>query len=382
MRKKRFLAVIIAASMMLGNSVTAFATVSSQDVTKSPVKGTATGKAFFEGYVNEDVFIVEVPTVATPTDQTFDFIMDPQRLIEKTSGNKYAISNTNDANRHGISTDSISYGSLYFVNRNDDGTVSQLSTSSNYLHVKNKGSRDVTVGLKAEVKNMGTLEFSADEDVSGNDKPSIYLAMQGADTSGNNAQTDVIESISQGASMSATVSGCDGDYIVSVNSANEYEYVVSSDSVSYSGYDFRLTGACGGGGFTDWKAVEKAMGTAVPKVAVTWEIVPYVTPVAPGLIGTTNSFARPANGGVIVSVNMGAGTLGATGIEKITFPDPANASNPPKTLAESNYSVYEENGVWKIKLLATHLANLTANRVYTIQFNDAAKTTITFTVTV
>lgn len=376
MRKKRFLAVILAASMVLGNSVTAFATVSYNDDKVSPVKGTATGQASFEGYVNEDIFVVEVPTVAAPTDKTFDFIMDPQRLIEQTSGNKYATSNTNDANRNGISTDSISYGSLYFANRDNAGTVSQLSTSSNYLTVRNKGSRDVTIGLKATVKNMGAVELSSNANVSDNENPSIYLAMQGADLSGNVAATQAIESVSQGASLSTRVSGCDSNYIISVNSKNEYEYVVSDpDSVSYAGYGFRLTGACGGGDFTDWTAVGKAMKTAIPKVTVTWDITPYVTPVAPTI--ATSSVAKPTDGsGVFVSIDLGAGTLAATGIASITFGASLGAATSP--LASTNYEY--ANGQLKIK--GAHVANIAATRVYKIVMNDAAKTELSFTIRV
>lgn len=378
MRKKRFLAVILAASMMLGNSVTAFATaVSYNDVEVSPVKGTATGQAFFEGYVNEDVFVVEVPTVAAPTDKTFDFIMDPQRLIEQTSGNKYATSNTNDANRNGISTDSISYGSLYFANRDDNGTVSQLSTSSNYLTVRNKGSRDVTIGLKATVKNMGAVELSSNANVSDNENPSIYLAMQGADLSGNVAATKAIETVSEGASLSARVSGCDSDYIISVNSANKYEYVVSDpDSVSYAGYGFRLTGACGGGDFTDWTAVGKAMQTAIPKVTVTWDIAPYVTPAAPSITGTA-SVAKPTDGsGVFISLDLGAGVEAATGIASITFGDTLAAATNP--LSNTNYEYVDG----QLKIKGAHVANITRTRVYKIIMNDTAKTTLQFTITV
>lgn len=378
MRKKRFLAVILAASMVLGNSVTAFATaVSYNDAKVSPVKGTATGKASFEGYVNEDIFVVEVPTVAAPTDNTFDFIMDPQRLIEQTSGNKYSTSNTNDANRNGISTDSISYGSLYFANRDNAGTVSQLSTSSNYLTVRNKGSRDVTIGLKATVKNMGAVELSSNANVSDNENPSIYLAMQGADLSGNVAATQAIETVSQGASLSTRVSGCDSSYIISVNSKNEYEYVVSDpDSVSYAGYGFRLTGACGGGDYTDWTAVGTAMKTAVPKVTVTWDITPYVAPVAPTVIGT-GFVTKPADGsGVFVSIDLGAGTLAATGIASITFGDAPAGGNTP--LAEANYEFV--NGQLKIK--GPHVANITKSRRYTITMNDANKTPLYFTINV
>lgn len=377
MRKKRFLAVILAASMVLGNSVTAFATVSYNDNKVSPVKGTATGQASFEGYVNEDIFVVEVPTVAAPTDKTFDFIMDPQRLIEQTSGNKYATSNTNDANRNGISTDSISYGSLYFANRDNAGTVSQLSTSSNYLTVKNKGSRDVTIGLKATVKNMGAVELSSNANVSDNENPSIYLAMQGADLSGNVAATKAIESVSQGASLSTRVSGCDSNYVISVNSKNEYEYVVSDpDSVSYAGYGFRLTGACGGGDFTDWTAVGKAMNTAIPKVTVTWDIAPYVAPAAPSITGST-SVAKPTDGsGVFISLDLGSGVDAATGIASITFGDTlAVATNP---LASTNYEYV--NGQLKIK--GSHVTNIAKTRVYKIIMNNAAKTELSFTITV
>lgn len=375
MRKKRFLAVIMVATLALGSTVTASAsTISSQDIKVDPATGHVKGNGTFEGALNEEIFVVEVPTQATG-DKTLDFIMDPQNLIERTDGAKYATSNTNMNNRHGISTDNIDYGTLYFANTSSNGTVSQLSSSSNALKIKNKSTMDVTVGLTAKVTKLGNVALSTNDQLSGNTAPSLYLAMVGEDLSGNNTNTGVISS-GDGAHISTTVSGCDSQYNVSVNSANEYEYKLSSNSVNFAGYSFKLTGSTGGGQYADWAAVEKAMETETPEVEITWNIVPYVAPVAPSITGATTFAKRDDGSGILVDISLGAGEAAAKGIKSITFAPVAGGDS--STLATTNYEIV--NGQLKIK--GSHVGNISASRVYTITFDDAASTTATFTITV
>lgn len=371
MRKKRFLAVVLAATLALGSSVTAFASVSSTDITSSPVKGTVEGKARLEGALDEDVFKVEVPTVPL-NDPTFNFIMDPQNLIERTQGAKYLSSNTNMDKRDDISVNAasdIDYSTLYFANRDANGTVSQLSSSSNSLTIKNKSTMDVTVGLTATVTDLGKVGLSTNSQVSNNVAPSLYLAMLGEDLSGNDARQEAISD--NGASMSARVSGCDADYIVSVNSANEYDYTLSSNSVNFAGYSFKLTGASGGGQYADWAAVEKA--TKQPKVTVTWNIVPYVAPIAPSITGSKN-VTKVENKAAIFDIDLGQGAIAAKGIKSITFQDGGTTKTVPAGAYEFS------NG--QLRITVTHLSYVTATRQYTVTFDNSASTTDQFTITV
>lgn len=370
MRQKRFLAVLLAATLALGSSVTAFAgTVSSGDVTKDPATGTMTGKSNLEGLVDTDVFIVEVPTI--PTKSPLDFIMDPQNLIEQTGGAKYATSNTNMDKRNGISTDNISYNSLYFTNMTSANTVSGLSASSDALMIKNKGTNDVTVKMDAKVTQLGNISMSTNSNVSQNTAPTLYLALTGEDVSGNNAQTAAVSKTEDDnlASISTRISGCDAAYEVSVNSANEYGYKLSSNDVDFDGYAFKLTGTCGGGAYADWATIGKTMEKTPVKVDVTWNITTYVDPVAPSLGSSTIAKPTEANKAAFVDIDFGAGALAAKGIKSITFVDGSDT----KTLAADAYEVV--NGQLKIK--ATHLTYVTATRVYTIHFDDAAKSTST-----
>ena len=80
MRKtKKLMAVALAATMVLGSGVTVFA-----DET-----GSTTGTGSSEGHVEKEVTNVVLPTVAEGS-SPFEYIMDPERLIQGTDAKKYA----------------------------------------------------------------------------------------------------------------------------------------------------------------------------------------------------------------------------------------------------------------------------------------------------
>ena len=78
MNFKKLLAVGLAATMVLGSSVTAFAD-----------EGSGTGSGKLEGSVSTEVFSVVLPVVAEDG-STLAFTLDPEGLIAKTSQAAYS----------------------------------------------------------------------------------------------------------------------------------------------------------------------------------------------------------------------------------------------------------------------------------------------------
>lgn len=370
MRKKRFLSIVLAASMVVGSSVSAFASSNLSDgskaeATEAPAKGSMKGSAQLEGYLNKDIFKVEVPTVSVNS-SIFNFVMDPQGLIEATSGNRYT--NGKGVDKVAASANNFEYGTLYFANVSGNNT--KLSPTSDAITITNKSTFAVDATLTTAVNNFGNLEISSNVATATN--PSIQLSLSG-NLSANDGTTEATPVAPLGANGEAkllgTISGCNSDYVTSFNtSSNKYEYVLSSNSANFAKYSFKLTGASGGGDYTSWSAIEKATKTAQPQVTVTWNIVPYVTPVAPSITGTA-SFAKPATGPIEIPLSLGAGNAAATSITKI---ETARGDKVPAV----NYEY--ANGILKLK--GTFTSAVSATTTYTITFDNNA--TVNFTVTV
>ena len=82
MRKtKKMMALALAASMVLGSSVVAFA--AEGDATPGG-SGTVSGTGEVEGHVNKEVLNVILPTVPSDQASAFAYTMDPERLIQGT----------------------------------------------------------------------------------------------------------------------------------------------------------------------------------------------------------------------------------------------------------------------------------------------------------
>lgn len=304
MRKKRFLAVLLTAAMTMSSSVLAFgAPVTDQ----SKANGSTTGSGKLEGYLNKEVFSVELPTL--PTDATkspFNFYLDPQELIKATGGIKYTSGNSGK-NDGAVSVSD--YGTLYFKN-----TVSAskpaLSTNSDKLTITNKGAISVNVRLSAEVAKDGGIAISDNTNLN-TTEASMYLQLvdsKGVKTliSGN------------GTSRDTTVSGAaSGDYKVSYNATDGYSFkVLSEGDATYGAYDFHLTGSCND--TSAWADLQKSLTSNQPQIKVTWDVKPedYVYPVAPSIVGATE-YQLQAGNDVTVRVDFGQGSAAAVSINRI-----------------------------------------------------------------
>lgn len=365
MRKKRFLAVVMAASMVLSSSVVA----SAANIVEEETTDHLTGQGGVEAVLSENVFRVELPVISENTD-VFNFILDPQELIKKTNGARYDKSNS--GNTTGISVNNVAtdieFGSMYFGNRkNGSLSVNYLSGTSDSLTIRNLGAVSVDVALSATISGMDGIALSTNDQISGNDQidSSVYLALVG-DVSGNSPVTKAITE--DPAAITTVLSGNGDDFGPKYVSDNDgYEYVLDSSVTNLPEYSFALTGASGGK-VADWKQYENI----TPTVDVVWTVKPYYESVAPTI--ATGNYTAASGARVEVAINLGTGDLAATGIASIAY---KNSQGQDSVLAESNYQFAD--GV--LTFGRTYVAGLTASREFTITLNDANKTSGVITIT-
>lgn len=203
--------------------------------------------------VPADVFKVILPTIPED-DTTFDYILDPQGLIELTDAKKYG------------GTDEVEFEhdkTLYFkTSRTEDGRP-VYDNVSNALTVTNMSSREVKITVKATIANSESITMSENSTFDADDtSTSIYLAL----TDG----TNTIPITSDGAVLNAVINAPEDAYeTVWDGEKNVYELTDTAKQEDYDGfqkYSFWLTGACNAN--ADWSNVEGQ----IPEVFVVWEV--------------------------------------------------------------------------------------------------------------
>lgn len=203
--------------------------------------------------VPADVFKVILPTIPED-DTTFDYILDPQGLIELTDAKKYG------------GTDEVAFEhdkTLYFkTSRTEDGRP-VYDNVSNALTVTNMSSREVKITVKATIANSESITMSESSTFDADDtSTSIYLAL----TDG----TNTIPITSDPAVLNAVINAPEDAYeTVWDGEKNVYELTDTAKKEDYDGfqkYSFWLTGACNAN--ADWSNVEGQ----IPEVFVVWEV--------------------------------------------------------------------------------------------------------------
>lgn len=371
---KKYLAAALAATMVVGSSTIAFAAttpsnfeMSGSDVVVSDkdadsAKGTIDGTGKVEGYVEQEVFKVEVPTI--PTGSTlFNFILDPQGLIEATNGAAY---NTAAGSNVTFTTGTT----MYFKNDIDKAAGNEdYSNKSDYVELKNKGTIDVDASVTATMSDLGDIEMATSNTfAASDDATSIYLALVDNKTT---PTTRVLTADAAGVTLeSGTIAkSATANYYKVEYADGKYSYELDpAVNATFNSFKFALTGASNPNG--DWSKLT----TAAPKVKVVWSVVAHRDPAAPSIATTTYANTGAA---IDVMIDLGAGNLAATGIDKITFEEPAGTE---QTLDASNYS-FGEVGDGVLRFRGSYVTTLTATRTLTIVFNDTAKTEVDITLT-
>lgn len=181
------------------------------------------GEAWRERTVHrgEELFQVILPM---ETSHVFDFIMDPERLIEKTEAAAYG-------------GDIFEEGATLFFRCSDGRGDADYCSFSDALTITNKGSRPVAVTLRASVdpKSLSGILLSDDRDFTDDWSPGLYLAL-------TDGEQTVPAGIGEESSVTAVVEGA---------------------------YSFWLTGSVNEKG--DWSGLKDT----APKVTVTWTVSPW-----------------------------------------------------------------------------------------------------------
>ncbi len=248
---KKLIACVLAATLVLG-STTVFFGAESQT-------GNLGGDAELEGTVNKEVFSVVAPTIAATAD-VYDFKLDPEGLIETTSGNKYA---TGDVMTF------VTYGSMYFK-----ASADAYDVNSQKATIENKSSVDVTVTLNATVTveaSNAAITFDEDGVWAATDKSlGIYIGIKGEDKDAAPVTGAAI--VANGGDFKGTVTtdlASYGAYSVQVSNGN-YVYAIDDSKVgttSAATYTFWLTGACNTN--ADWTDYDT---NANPTINLVWTV--------------------------------------------------------------------------------------------------------------
>lgn len=347
---KKGVAVALAATMVLGSTVTAFAADANS--------GTSTGAGTSEGHVEKKATKVMLPVETTDYDaSTFKYTMDPERLISGTSGGKY------DADAE-------------FPTANDTGVYfktgeKKYENNSKELKVTNQSSHKIDLTVKAEaVENAKDIPLVAKDALTTAEDASLYLGLA--------VGTDAGVAIEKGKAASKTVSveGKESNFKVAVKSDKtgyeyraltlpEYQATPGNDSATelpWEAQTFKLEGAV-----TEDKAI--ADDTTAPNVKVTWSWVDPTAEAAPS-IATTN-YTMTAGTALDIPVNLGVGSKKATGISKIMLGELDQLAGGYVTYADSKITVTSG--------CIDYLRSLGSAQTLKVIFNDDAATSVDIT---
>ncbi len=300
MKNKKFnklIAAMLAGTMVFGMGTTAFAADGDPAGT-----GNTTGAGAFEGHVDKDVLSVQLPT--TPAATTFAYTMDPEGLIAATEGAKDKTASFEEG------------ATVYFLSAEKTYTKDSAK-----LNVVNKGTVDADVTVKAETAANANVAMAESNAFEADDTAAkLYLGLKVA---AKDAVAVKATGDASPASVTVGLKGAPDNYEVKYDSATQkYSYAAKADvaEAAWNSFEFGLTGACNPKGDYSDADLEAA------DVTVTWSYVKHAdgtemlpenktTDAAPSIQAEAFDYERDAE--LDITVNMGAGTLAATSIQKV-----------------------------------------------------------------
>lgn len=214
-----------------------------------PTQASATGKGQIEGIVQPYVYQVVLPTYV---DGAFDFIMDPQHLIEETNGAAYNGS-------------SFEKGATVFFKRTDGRTEEDYSSSSDHMCIINKSNVPIEVSVSVSIskESLGGISMTGDRTFAADTGASLYLAL----TDGEN--TVPVEDREAYIQVKLPAAPEEAFEYVYDQESGEYAYGLKKDlsGIQFPEYSFWLTGAVNESG--DWALI----GKASLQIHTTWKVV-------------------------------------------------------------------------------------------------------------
>lgn len=239
---KRCIAFVFSLAFSLSICMNVFA----QDIDQQSELGTGE----IEGNVKENIYQVVLPTIAN---EAFDFIMDPQGLINKTDGAAYK-------------GKTFSEDSTVFFKRTDGKVKEDYSNSSDEITITNMSSVAIKVSVNISISesSLGGIAMTEDKEFTDDTSTSLYMAL----IDGEDAKPIGKDGISFDVEIEAAPEGA---YEYSYDSEKDrYNYKLADDisGIEFQKYTFQLTGAANGKG--DWSQLD---GVA-PEINVAWKISP------------------------------------------------------------------------------------------------------------
>lgn len=236
---KKILAAALAATMVFGSSLTAFA--------EDPVtSGGSDGAGASEGHVEKEVLNVVLPVI--PTGSTpFAYTMDPERLIRETAGARYA------------------EGTTFPEAEGDTGVYFQTGEStyanaSNVVQAINKSSCDVklSVTVKTTQNTAKDIALATTSAVATEGTPNLYLGLAVGTT-----KTPVTASAQ---TVDKVIAGTPGNFETTVvtndSGVKSYAYQEKADATTWKAMNISMEGAVSN--------LAIAADATAPTVNVTW----------------------------------------------------------------------------------------------------------------
>ena len=279
-------------AVMMANPMSALAAQTTTEETTTPAKGSADASGNVEDFVDTTIFKVVLPTSA---DGVFNFKMDPQGLIAKTSGEALEGATYEDD------------ATVLFNTASADAASGDWKSQSKYIEVLNRGTVAVNVSVEATVTGLSTIKMASSDSFASGDAavPELYLAF----TASGDASGDAMENKGKSpvailttndktsATINAVLPAADASlYEFTWASGDGYSYDLTSGNASgdasiFPDYSFALTGACNP--YADWTEVKDA----TPAVKVVWtledaEAGPQIAATSAGLITVSNMTAE------------------------------------------------------------------------------------------
>ena len=241
MRNKKVAAIVLAATMVIGSTFTAFAADSTaSNASPSNASGSTTGAGTNEAHVDKEVINVVLPTVpegSTP----FAYTTDPERLIQATAGSN------------------AKYEDYTLPAKDKDSGVyfrvgaKELANESETLQVINKSSANVTVTVAIDTTKAATdLGLAGDASPSDANPLSLNLKVGNTNTAitGNGQQQ-----------VTKTIAGIPDNFEVTY-ADGKYGYTEKADASGWKALDISMNGSV--------KETAAKADTTAPTIKVTW----------------------------------------------------------------------------------------------------------------
>ena len=249
MKSKKIMAVTLAATMVVGSSMTVFA----EDPAPTGVNG-ATGEGTTFEHVDKDIIAVTLPTQAAVTD-VFDYCVDPEGLIKDagtlTDGTTEVTGNTDgvyfknkvtSSGTEAVDASATAYsigGSTSPVTSGLKVTVPTSTTASKLIY------KDSTLDSADNVSTSGWYEEVADSDYSGKSPVAVNIVDDGNGSvptpeSGDTITVKPYEAATSGSTTTSYSSSSDAVKFEGKNSVDVDVSVEAAVTASEGGKDIAL----------------------------------------------------------------------------------------------------------------------------------------------